>query len=316
MTNTDKRKLMITLLLAALCRASAWAAGPSFTMSVSPACLGGEFVWTNSCCPVVGSGLTFTYSCDGSCRCTGCAATGCYTYEGYRLPATGGACGCGASGGYPPGEDDDTEPSPLSFERELEPGETVAFKNTYRAARPSGGADDIVAMATFEENVTGWTWTSESKATAVKLRFRPQVSAPENDCEGRHRYGARELVDCIQMPSAPRVAWTLTAGEIDETAQQYKQAGILKTLSRVNSSGLFVDDPSCGWSDGRIVMATPFGWNETGTRGEPLPYKMFATEVRATLDLQSNGTFRVEKLGNTIIRQVGGEVILNGVREK
>lgn len=374
---------MITLLLAALCRASAWTAGPSFTMSVSPACLGGEFVWTNSCCPVVGSGLTFTYSCDGSCRCTGCAATGYYTYEGYRLPATGGACGCGASGGYPPSEDDDTEPrpllpgatatfskrviffedeydnapgervpwrstetvldcrasggvhggrarieiagadglvpyggSPLSFERELEPGETVAFKNTYRAARPSGGADDIVATATFEENVTGWTWTSESKATAVKLRFRPQVSAPENDCEGRHRYGARELVDCIQMPSAPRVAWTLTAGEIDETAQQYKQAGILKTLSRVNSSGLFVDDPSCGWSDGRIVMATPFGWNETGTRGEPLPYKMFATEVRATLDLQSNGTFRVEKLGNTIIRQVGGEVILNGVREK
>lgn len=96
----------------------------------------------------------------------------------------------------------------------------------------------------------------------------------------------------------------------------FDQAGITKTLSRVNSSGLFVDDPNCGWSDGRIVMATPFGWNETNTRGDTLPYKMFATGVRAILELQTNGTFRVEKLDNTIVRQVGGEVFLNGVRQK
>lgn len=280
MTDTDKRKQMITLLLAAaLCRASAWAAGRSFTMSVSPAFLNGEFVWTNSCCPVVGSGLTFTYSCDGNCRCTGCAATGYYTYEGYRLPAAGGACGCGVSGGTPPDEDDNREPSPLlpgatatfskrviffedeydnapgervpwrstettldcwasggirggrvrieiagadglvpyggsplPFERELEPGETVAFKNAYRAARPSGGADDIVVTATFEENVTGWTWTSESKATAIQLEFKAVLRAVENSCPNRHKLGVNEKVSCTQTPSEPKVNWSTPGG--------------------------------------------------------------------------------------------------------
>ena len=241
MANMEKRTRII-LLAATLCRVCAGVAGQSFTMSVSPAFLNGKFVWTNSCCPVVGSGLTFTYSCDGNCRCTGCAATGYYEYEGYRLPATSGACGCGASGGYPPSEDDDREPSPLlpgaaatfskrviffedeydnapgetvpwrstetvldcrasggvhggrplPFERELEPGEIVEFKNTYRAARPSGGADDIVATATFEENVTGLTWTSESKATAVKVEVEPIVG--REGAPNRHLLGVREEV--------------------------------------------------------------------------------------------------------------------------
>ena len=96
----------------------------------------------------------------------------------------------------------------------------------------------------------------------------------------------------------------------------FDQAGVTETLSRVNSSGLFVDDPDCGWSDGRIVMATPFGWNETNTQGEDLPFKMFATDVRAVLELQADGTFGVEKLDNKVIRHVGGEVFLNGVRQK
>lgn len=96
----------------------------------------------------------------------------------------------------------------------------------------------------------------------------------------------------------------------------FDQAGITETLSRVNSSGLFVDDPNCRWSYGRIVMATPFGWNEADTRGESLPYKMFATDVQGILELQADGTFGVEKLSNTVIRYASGEVFLNGVRQK
>ena len=218
---------MIILLLAALCRASAWAVGQSFTMSVSPAFLGGEFVWTNSCCPVVGSGLTFSYSCDGNCRCTGCAATGYYAYEGYRLPATGGACGCDASGGTPPSEDDDREPSPLLsgatamfskrvifFEDDYDnaPGETIAFRNTYRAVRPSGSEDDIVVTATFEENVMGWTSTSESKATAVKVTISPQLDAPGNASRRRHKFGVGEVVDCLIEPASAHVSWACSGG--------------------------------------------------------------------------------------------------------
>ena len=96
----------------------------------------------------------------------------------------------------------------------------------------------------------------------------------------------------------------------------FDQAGITETLPRVNSSGLFVDDPNCGWSYGRIVMATPFGWNELGTQGAVVPSGMFARDVRATLELQPDGTFRVEKLGNEVVRLVDGSVYLNGEKKK
>ena len=70
--------------------------GLSFSMSVTPDCLGGGFTWTNSCCSISSSENSFTYSCDENCHCTGCCALGCYTYEGFSLPASGGSCGCSA----------------------------------------------------------------------------------------------------------------------------------------------------------------------------------------------------------------------------
>ena len=332
---------------------------------------------------------------------------------------------------------------PLPFECELGPFESVAFRNAYRAVRPSGGEGDIVVTATFEENGTGATWTSEDRATAVRLKFEPVALAPANKSAGRHKYGVGEEVGCTQSPNAPKVRWLLKAGEMDEDASQYKcpmyaaheplaatcgdaeftpavsvvppqtvsardpgwddfdapigeagsvvmllplyigpmdvsfanisveevpyeghpngndaqsgyfarrdlalwwhhtrdngagvrrnvdakthrmggdnaydQAGVTETLPRVNASGLFVDDPNCGWAYGRIVMGTPFGWNRKNTQGEARPCEMFAEGTQAILELQENGTFRVEKLGNTIIRHVGGEVFLNGVRKK
>ena len=86
--------------------------GLSFSMNVWPDWLGGGFVWTNSCCSVSGEGWTFTYSCDGTCTCTGCGALGYYGYEGYRLPADGGPCGCSSEGEYveSPREEDDEGP--------------------------------------------------------------------------------------------------------------------------------------------------------------------------------------------------------------
>ena len=68
--------------------------GASFSMSVVPDFLGGGFTWTNCCCSISSSGNSFTYSCDENCHCSGCAALGCYTYEGFTLPASGGSCGC------------------------------------------------------------------------------------------------------------------------------------------------------------------------------------------------------------------------------
>ena len=83
--------------------------GAAFAMVVSPGWLGGRFTWTNSCCSISSYGGTFTYSCGGSCTCTGCAALGYYTYESYRRPACGGACGCGSHPGGDGGDDDEED---------------------------------------------------------------------------------------------------------------------------------------------------------------------------------------------------------------
>ena len=117
----------------------------SFTMQVSPASLGGAFTWTNVCCRVSGDGYTFSITCGNGCYCGGCSVTGYLEYEGYRLPAFGGFCGCG---GYvvdhPGGETDPDEKPPLPgasatfskrvvfFEDEYEnaPGETVPWQST------------------------------------------------------------------------------------------------------------------------------------------------------------------------------------------
>ena len=410
MTDTDKRKRILRPLAAAFCHASAWAAGQTFTMSVSPAFLNGEFVWTNSCCPVVGSGLTFSYACDGYCRCTGCAATGYYAYEGYRLPATGGACGCGT-------------------------GETVAFRNTYRAVRPSGSEDDIVVTATFEENVTGWTWTSESKATAVKVTISPQLDAPENESRQRHRFGIGEVVDCDSQPEMSSVTWTsvgkgafilkdgsfeykcpvraeangfyisgedcryvpLTsvveplsvlardagckivpgispgqAGGILLTQRLYvlpldvsfsgvrieevpnvggshsgyfadtfflsewlhgkaqragnwltvfgdnrflnDEAGFLRALPQLDERGFVSTSGTNGWTNGNLTWEVPCGWADSNVEEDDDPIGTFAHDARQIMTIDAQGNVGIQKYGNTVQRELGGGIILNGVR--
>ena len=245
----------------------------TFTMQVVPLGLGEVFTWTNVCCRVSGSDYSFSITCGDSCACGGCSATGYLEYEGYRLPAYGGSCGCSGSVDHPGDDQDpDKDPplpgasatfskrvvffedeyenapgetvpwrsteteldcwayggtrgghvrieirgadglvqyggSPLPFECDLEPGEEVTFKNTYRAVRPSGGEDDIIVTATFTENETDWSQTTIDKATAIRLKFRVNVLAPENDCDYRHRYGVREKVECSSEPSEPKVTW-------------------------------------------------------------------------------------------------------------
>ena len=69
--------------------------GLSRRMRVVPDWLGGEFEWaTNHCCGVSMSGFSLLWSCGGDCGCGGCEAHGDYVYEGYRLYAFGGSCGC------------------------------------------------------------------------------------------------------------------------------------------------------------------------------------------------------------------------------
>ena len=268
-----------------------YAAGSSrpFTMQVTPFGLGGAFTWTNVCCRVSGSAYTFSITCGDSCSCGGCSATGYLEYEGYRLPAYGGSCGCSGSVDHPGDDQDpDKDPplpgasatfskrvvffedeyenapgetvpwrstetdldcwayggtrgghvrieirgadglvqyggSPLPFECDLEPGEEVTFKNTYRAVRPSGGEDAIVVTATFTENETDWSQTTIDKATAIRLEFDAVAEAPTNKSPGRRKLGVRERLNCFQYPSSPSVEWvTLGGGSMSAGGHQFQ----------------------------------------------------------------------------------------------
>ena len=98
--------------------------GASFSMSVTPDCLGGGFVWTNSCCSVSGTGWSFVYSCGGTCTCTGCGALGYYGYEGYRISADGGLCGCGSQSGDGDGGEEEDDDGPYDA------GASVSFSKS------------------------------------------------------------------------------------------------------------------------------------------------------------------------------------------
>ena len=89
--------------------------GASFSMSVWPDSLGGGFTWTNSCCQVVSiGGWQYSIFCGSNCLCTGCGAEGYYGYEEYRLPASGGSCGCWREGEITYGPDYEGHPAGIS----------------------------------------------------------------------------------------------------------------------------------------------------------------------------------------------------------
>ena len=474
-----------------------------FTMQVTPAGLGGAFTWTNVCCRVSGSGYTFSITCGDGCSCGGCSATGYLEYEGYRLPAYGGFCGCSGSIDHPGGEEDpDEKPplpgasatfsksvvffeddyenapgelvpwqstatrldcwayggtrgghvrieiagadglvpyggSPLPFEQDLEPGEEVAFKTTYRAVRPSGGKDDIVVTATFTENETGWTETTVDKATAVKVTVKPRVLAPENESLSRHKFGIGEIVECENQPKVESVRWKrngwgtlkesngsyeyrcplsaevngfeiagegccyvpqtrvvepqgvlardtgyLTAPKIrsgqaggilltidvyvlpldvsfsgirveeipdvggshsgyfadtffmsewfhgeDQGAGDWREvygnnkflndeAGFKRALPQLDSRGFVSTTGTNGWANGNLTWDVPCGWADSNVQKGDDPIGTFANGSRQVMTIDAQGNAEVQKHGNAVRREIGGGIILNGVRVK
>ncbi len=472
-----------------------------FTMQVVPSGIGGAFTWTNVCCRISGIGYTFSITCGDSCSCGGCSATGYLEYEGYRLPAYGGSCGCSGSVDNP-GDDQDPDKDPplpgasatfskrvvlfedeyenapgetvpwqsteteldcwayggtrgghvcieirgadglvqyggrpLPFEQDLEPGEEVAFKNTYRAVRPSGGEDDIVVTATFTETGTEWSQTTVDKATAVKVTIKPRVLAPKNESLFRHKFGIGEIVDCESLPTVSSVCWKRNGGgtlkessgaseyqcplyaeangfEISGKGCSYipqtrvvepqgvlaqdsgykivpeirsgQSGGILLTLDLYvlpldvafsgvkieevpnvggSHSGYFADtffmsewfhgekqgagdwltvfgdnrflsdeagfkralpqfdeqgfvstDGTNGWANGTLTWEVPCGWASLGVEEGDDPIGTFANGARQIMMIDAQGNVEVQKHGNAVRREIGGGIILNGVR--
>ena len=103
--------------------------GASFMMRVVPDSIGGEFEWSDCCCPITGSGRVFSFSCNATCLCTGCYPSGFLTYEGYSIPVTGGHCGC-SYGPHQSSTEPDDEQMVAGVSASFSP-EAVIFEDTY-----------------------------------------------------------------------------------------------------------------------------------------------------------------------------------------
>ena len=96
----------------------------------------------------------------------------------------------------------------LPFERDVSVGKRVEFSIIYEGASPSVSANDIVATATFTENVDGAEPEATTNTlTSVQVWFSTEVTAPINNKLSRHNYGVREIVNCYHLPYLPDFSW-------------------------------------------------------------------------------------------------------------
>ena len=250
--------------------------GASFSMSVWPDCLGGSFVWTNSCCSISSSGGVFMYSCNDACHCTGCAAMGYYGYESYRLPAYGGWCGCSSYGEHDerPCEEDDEGPydagaaavfseSVVIFEDAYtnSPGNCVGRQSTQTELHcvahggPNGG------HVRFE--IVG-----EDKLERVSGHVLPveQDVGPGKKIDFTIVYKGR-----LPSTAAEDIIVTTTFTEnVPNATQEQDEERLTSVKALIVSSCLIEDVPNrhCfGFRENFIVEIVPSGVNETISRG-------------------------------------------------
>ena len=148
----------------------------------------------------------------------------------------------------------------------------------------------------------------------VDFREIAVEEVPDSGGTGLGYFGRRDLAAWTSHTIANGAGrWhNVTEGNKMGEPDVYDQAGVTETLSRMNSSGLFVDDTNCGWQHGTINIPNPFGWNvKDTTSGQPVG--RFAENTCDFIELEDYGKCSVQKLQNEVYRLTNGCVYLNGV---
>ena len=86
-------------------------------------------------------------------------------------------------------------------------------------------------------------------------------------------------------------------------------------LLRVDANGDFTEDTSCGWADGWIMWAVPFGWTSNLSaryHADAEPEKTFDPGANQRFTITPTGSVTVEKFGNAARRDIDGKVFCNG----
>ena len=96
---------------------------------------------------------------------------------------------------------------------------------------------------------------------------------------------------------------------------EYDTTRITVELLRIDGSGNFTDDPTCGWSNGELTWDIPFGWGAKPPNvGVPVVlYRQFDPGAGHRITIVPSGTVSVRKFGNEATRDIQGNTYLNGV---
>jgi hypothetical protein len=77
-------------------------------------------------------------------------------------------------------------------------------------------------------------------------------------------------------------------------------------------SGVVTTNAAYAWTEGRVYIDNPFGWNVAGTDGDTLPYKEFGHDIQDAIRLDVQGRVGVFKLANWVERTTNDVVNLYG----
>ena len=96
----------------------------------------------------------------------------------------------------------------------------------------------------------------------------------------------------------------------------YDIAAYLDKIPWLTPDGNETTNAVCAWTEGRVYIDNPFGWNVLGTTNGIPPYKEFGHDIRDTIRLDSQGRVGVFKLDNWVERTTNDIVRMYGPRVK
>ena len=178
----------------------------------------------------------------------------------------------------------------------LGPYGTYSEEFTCEGASASGAANDVIVSGSFEENVTGESYEAQDQITVFRVEISANYFPSGNTCTNRHKYGVRELVNVLQSPMSPMLAWSRMGGGriIDNKYQcpllpcekplQFMYSGVAYTpyFQVVAPEGVYVDSVTewvVGLPNGEAggigmtfaVYLTPFDVSFAGIAVEEVP---------------------------------------------
>ena len=92
------------------------------------------------------------------------------------------------------------------------------------------------------------------------------------------------------------------------------EAGFTKALPQLDDDGFDALGGTNGWRDGNLTWEVPCGWADPDVMEGGDPVGTFADGAQQVMTIDSQGSVEVRKHANAVRREVGGGVILNGVK--